>query len=204
VNVPARVAVRIGGPAVELPAFILADGSRPARQQTRASIAATSTALEVRFLCDDRDPWGTLEDRDDPLWSEECVEVFLAAGDADPVEYFEFELSPPGVLFDARIRNPTGHRRDMSADTRWNCAGLEGMARTDAASHRWRAELRIPWGGLGFPDSVPRSWRLNVFRIDRPRDGRPHEFSCWVPTLTDPPDFHVPSRFGFLEIAPGD
>jgi hypothetical protein len=202
VRLPARAVVRIGGPPAVLPEFVLADGSGPARQQTRVSVAAESQALRVRFHCDDRDAWGTFRQRDDPLWTEECVEVFLAAGETDPVEYFEFELSPLGVLFDARVRNPTGDRRGMTADVGWNCAEIEAAARIDAASNCWEAELQIPWSGLGVSVELPRLWRMNLFRIDRPRDGSPAEFSCWVPTLTDPPNFHVPSRFGVFEIEP--
>ena len=72
------------------------------------------------FICEDTDAWGTLTERDDPLYDEECVELFLAPGEADPADYFEFEVSPLGTLFDAKIHNPTGRRETMAADVRWN------------------------------------------------------------------------------------
>ncbi|RIK17307.1 MAG: hypothetical protein DCC52_16955 [Chloroflexi bacterium] len=43
----------------------LADGSGPARQQTRVRVCFDDRALYVRFDCDDRDIWGTYTQRDD-------------------------------------------------------------------------------------------------------------------------------------------
>ena len=36
-----------------------------------------------------------------------------------------------------------------------------------------------------------------LFRIDR---GTLDEFTAWSPTFADPPDFHVPERFGLLRL----
>ena len=62
-------------------------------------LAWDERALHVRFDCADRDAWGTYRERDDPLYEEEVVEVFLAPGEADPRRYVELEVSPAGVLF---------------------------------------------------------------------------------------------------------
>ncbi|HYG61044.1 MAG TPA: carbohydrate-binding family 9-like protein, partial [Thermoanaerobaculia bacterium] len=45
-------------------------------------------------------------------------------GAADPIRYYEFELSPQGVLFDATIHNPTSHRADMLTDPTWDCPNI--------------------------------------------------------------------------------
>ena len=98
-----------------LPPFILADGSGPAKQQTAARICYDSQSLYVRFDCDDRDIWGTYTLRDDPIYDEEAVEVFLTSGEVDPTHYYEFELSPNGVLFDAQVYNPTSQTRRVGS-----------------------------------------------------------------------------------------
>src|SRR5215210_435209 len=87
--------------------FMLADGSAPASQQTTVSLCFDDTALHIRFACDDRDIWGIYTERDDPLYEQEVVECFIGAGAADPVNYFEFQVSPNGVLFDSTVFNPT-------------------------------------------------------------------------------------------------
>lgn len=207
-----------------LPPFVLADASAPAARRTMVRLAWDDAALHVRFDCEDRDAWGTFAHRDDPLYLEECVEVFLAPGAADPASYFELEVSPLGVLFDAKVANPESRRETMRVDTSWDCPGLRWAAgRTrpaDEVCQDWWAELAIPFAAVAGVAGVaavapgpavaavtdggepPRVWRANFYRIERPRDGEP-EFSCWSPTRTSPPDFHKPARFGRLELTGG-
>jgi hypothetical protein len=197
--------------ATVLGAFILADGSAAAEQPTTVRLGADRQALYVRFDCADRDAWGTYRHRNDPIYREEAVEVFLAPGEAAPRRYWEIEVSPLGVVFAARIENPTGRRSDLLADTSWECPGLEWQVGEGGAAQDWWAALAIPWAAVGSPLGEPpaagcRCWRANFYRIERPRGGKA-ELSCWSPTLTEPPDFHRPDRFGRLELdaaaAPG-
>jgi hypothetical protein len=182
-----------------LPPFTLADGSGPAEQQTRARVCCDSQALYVRFDCDDRHIWGTYTERDAPIYDEEVVEVFLAPGEADPVRYYEFEVSPNGVLFDARIYNPTSQRSELEVDKGWNCPDIRWQAaRNDVANH-WGVIVVIPWMSVAPSGDLPTVWRANFYRIERPRDAAP-EFSCWSPTMTEPADFHKPACFGVLEL----
>lgn len=196
--------------AAGLGEFVLANGSAAAEQQTAVRLAHDANRLYIRFDCADRDAWGTFRHRNDPLYREEAVEIFLAPGEAAPRHYWELEVSPLGVLFAARIDHPTGQRADLVADTSWECQGLEWLAGPAGTSQDWWAALAIPWAALadraaahrasGPPAGPPpRRCRANFYRIERPRGGLP-ELSCWSPTLTDPPDFHRPDRFGILDL----
>jgi hypothetical protein len=168
------------------------------QQPTHLRLCASADALFVRFDCEDRDIWGTFTGRDEPLYEEEVVEVFIAPGVGDPLDYFEFEVSPNGVLFDARVHNP-GDRHDprFAVEAGWDCPGLQWRAGINPDRRSWRAELMIPWRSLCPSGRLPDAWRANFYRIERPRDSQP-EYSCWSPTLTPAPDFHVPRRFGTL------
>jgi hypothetical protein len=184
-----------------LPPLILADGSGPAVQQTRVRLCQDEDALYVHFECDDDDIWGTFSERDDPIYDEEVVELFIAAGEETPIDYYEFEISPNGVLFDARIYNPTSDRRTIRVDTAWDAPGIHWSVQRDDELNRWSALLSLPWSAIA-PDSTrPTLYRANFYRIERPRPQQGHqptEFSGWSPTLTDPADFHKPARFGYL------
>src|SRR3954462_5988271 len=90
-----------------LPPFQLADGSGEAVAQTRVRLCWDDLALQVRFDCMDFDAWGPSRQRNAPIYQGGAVEVFLAPGEAAPVRYLEFEVSPLGTLFDATIHNPT-------------------------------------------------------------------------------------------------
>jgi len=160
-------------------------------------VGADAQALYVRFDCDDSEPWGTMRQRDDPIYEEEVVEVFLAPGPADPPAYFEYEVSPLGVLFDARIENPHGRRSDMRIHTAWDCAGIRWAA--GLVPGGWWAALALPWAPMLEGAAMPPRWRANFYRIDRPR-AEPPEYTAWSPTLADPADFHLPARFGVLEL----
>lgn len=196
---PPRVGVahRAAG-STHLSAFVRADGRAAARWQTQVELWWDDSHLGVGFRCSDDDAWGTFTERDAPLWQQEVVEVFLAAGDAVPTHYFEFEISPAGVLFDARVANPHGDRIGMSVETAWNCPGIDWGTEPTGESADWRARLAIPWRGLGL-EGAPATLRANFFRIERPRGGEP-EFSCWSPTETSPADFHRPAKFGVLDL----
>jgi hypothetical protein len=194
----------------------------PAEQPTTVRAAWDEQALHVRFECWDRHAWGTMTRRDDPLYQEEAVEVFLAplatlAPPApilgDPTVYLEFEVSPLGTLWDGRIHNPTSRRADLVSDAAWDCPGVRWQAGRLAvpavsgatARQDWWAELVLPWEGIAGiapgESPVPKLWRANFYRIERP-EGGPPEFTAWSPTLVTPADFHQPARFGVLELGP--
>ncbi|MGC8668019.1 MAG: carbohydrate-binding family 9-like protein [Chthonomonadales bacterium] len=166
--------------------------------------------LYVAFLAADTYIWRTWTQRDDPLYDEEVVEIFLAPR-GELTRYFELELNPGNVLFDAEIRSPNLERSTMTVEPDWDCAGLEtqvhatlpvhgepwgvGGASTDIVhAGVWIGLWQIPWSGLGEPEPQPGAvWRGNFYRIDRgPRD----RYLAWSATLEDPPNFHVPRRFG--------
>lgn len=189
----------IGETPVDFPLLDAETGLAP-RQATRVTLRADARTLSVRFDCIDPDPWSSFRQRDEPLWQEEAVEVFLAPSAATLRRYVELEVSPVGVLFDAVIDNPTGLRRDLVADTSWDGPGLVWAA--GLAPGGWWATLEIPWatvlGALGHEGPNPQDWRANFYRIDRPRDGSPAEFSAAAAALVTPADFHRPECFGCL------
>jgi hypothetical protein len=176
----------------------LADGSAPASQQTRVRVCFDDDALYVRFDCDDREIWGTYTRRDEPLYEQEVVEVFIAPDAQDLVHYFEFQISPNGVLFDATVYNPTSTRDHLQWDESWLCPGIRWMAQRADAKNFWWGAFALPWAGITRDGKIPSVCRANFYRIERPRDGET-EYSCWSPTLTQPADFHKPARFGYLE-----
>lgn len=185
------------GQIPSLPPLLCADGRMPATQQTTVRPCADDQAIAVYFKCIDRDIWGVGSRRDDPIYEEEVVELFLAPGSETPADYFEFEVSPNGILFDAKIHNPDDGSTAITVDYGWDCPGVRWQAARWDVENWWEAALYIPWLGLNQSGAVPASWRGNFNRIERPRDGQP-EFSCWSPTMTDPANFHRPEYFGTL------
>jgi hypothetical protein len=73
-------------------------------------------------------------------------------------------------------------------------------SRVDPATHRFTIEARIPSSALGDVPLAPSTLRVGLFRIGR-ADGE-RCFLARFPTLTPRPNFHVPERFGTLELRP--
>jgi hypothetical protein len=180
--------------------FILADGSQEARHQTSVHLCHTEKILYIRFDCQDQDIWGNYTRRDDPIYNEEAVEVFIAPNPSDPIDYYEFEVSPNGVLFDALIHNPNGKNdAQMTGDRSWDCPGIRWQAGRNDLQQHWWAVLAIPWHSLMTQSVLPRFWRANFYRIERPSNEEA-EYSCWSPVMTPVADFHRPAMFGILTI----
>lgn len=179
-----------------LPALRHYHGRSPAQHQTVVRAGADQQALAVHFQCTDPDIWATMSKRDQPIYEEEVVELFLSPGPDTPTDYFEFEINPDGVLFDARIHNP-GQHGPIIVDHGWDCPGIRWAAARHDAINQWEACLYLPWAGLLGSAPPPHLWRGNFYRIERPREAAP-EFSCWSPTLVEPANFHIPAHFGTL------
>jgi hypothetical protein len=172
-------------------------------QPTSVRACWTATHLLLGFRALDRCIWGRLTRRDDPIYTEEVVEVFVSPT-GDVRRYYEFELSPRNVVFDASVDNPDLDRSTMVVNVLWDCQDLRTAVRIrgqlnhrSRRAHWWSAEMAIPFAA--FPEAhPPRSgdaWRANFYRIDQ---SAPGEFTAWSPTLRTPADFHVPQRFGTL------
>ena len=77
----------------------------PERYRTRFQACWDSLALHVRFDAEDDSPWHTMTTRDDHIWEEEVVEIFLDA-DGSGRNYAELEISPANVVCDLRVVSP--------------------------------------------------------------------------------------------------
>ena len=163
---------------------------RQPRWGTEVRLGWSGDALHGLYLCQAPDPWATKTGRDEALWEEEVVEVFLDPF-GDSLSYFEIEINPLNTVTDLFVRRTLN---GLKKDFRWNCEGLTTACGTLA--YGWVAAFQIPFESLGdcHPTRFP-VWRANFSRIDRPKDQQ-CELSAWSPTFVN--SFHVPSRFGVI------
>lgn len=142
--------------------------------------------LYVAFECRDTDVSATLNLRDDNLWMEEAVEVFLdPAGEGK--EYLEIEVNPLGTIYDAWISYSPNI--DFEKAKIFDFKNLSAAAGMMSGAEGWICEMAIPLGEL--PAKITKKARINLTRIDR-LNGR-HVYDAWSPTGRW---FHVPEKFG--------
>ena len=174
------------------------DPARLPKFPTEAAMVWDDVHLYVAFDCTDPDPWGTMKNRDDRLWNEEVVEVFLDP-DGDGLNYAELEVSPNNIVADLLIPRP---KADVEASLRWNIDGLQTAVERRAGG--WIAEIAIPWKSLAAAGATTAPapgdrWRAGLYRIKRPRGvSGGDEFLAWSVTRAEH-GFHDPERFGYLE-----
>lgn len=187
-------------------ALVDAESGKPADVETRVRIAHGEGDLYLFYTCAHSGVASTLDGRDDPLYDEDAVEVFL-----DPQGrgqfYYEFEFNSRGALLDAVVVNGTADG-SWRIDTlkEWQCGGIEVKSSQSgrAGSGDWTCEVRIPLRALvGGPHRPAKSgdvWRFNVYRIfrtgERDAKGRPRRRTFALNPAED--CFHNAGRFAAL------
>ena len=127
------------------------------------------------------------------LWKWNVAEVFIGSNFQNIQRYKEFEVSPQGEWVDLDINLENPHHEEGWV---WN-SGFEHAARIDGSKHNWYAAVRIPFRALDTPEPrAGRQFRVNFFRTE----GLPTDAKAvmWQPTGSK--TFHVPERFGLLEL----
>ncbi len=172
------------------------------RVQTRVKTCYDADNLYISFVCNDPDIWGTFQERDDHLWTEEAVEVFIDT-DSEPTTYIEIEVSPLNVLFDSYIVQP--EEIDIDETAKYELSGMKTAVAVNGTVNRredvdrdWTVEIAVPFRDMveDFSGIVPgeTEWRINFYRINR--DRATERFGhAWSPTGTH---FHNPAAFGYL------
>ena len=180
----------------------------PSMYRTGFRALWNDTGLYLRFDVLDPDPWHTMTKRDQHLWEEEVVEIFLDL-DGSGTNYAEIELSPANVVCDVRMVRVSPERE---GDLAFDLAGLQSRVVPRDGSG-WTGTMFVHWTGfrplpsaasVSLPPKPGDRWRFNVYRIERPSGRKkPREgaiFASWSPTGED--SFHVPQSFQIFEFAP--
>lgn len=195
-------------------AFVNTMNGAPADIKTDAKLLWDDQNLYIAFENVDTDVWSDLTKRDDKLWTQEAVEVMIDA-DGDGKSYVELQVAPNGTLFDTYL--PEWRKYEDTLDPKrkpydWNSKAKAGV-KVDGTLKRgdqdkgWTVELAIPLadangllasGGVKVPPKLGDTWRVNMYRLDKPQ-GKDQVAAAWSPPMTG--DFHVLSRFGQIVFA---
>jgi Carbohydrate family 9 binding domain-like len=165
------------------------------------------THLYVLARLDDSDVASQYRTDDEPIWKEDCVELFIDA-DRSGRGYVELQVNPRGTLFDSwfKTQRPDG-------DVAWSSgmkAGITLEATLDDRDDRdkgWQVELAIPHQAVKgrheamkvrIPPEPGDRWRLNVVRVEKPARGNLSAASWAGITIQD---FHAIDRLNTVVFA---
>jgi len=181
--------------------LVVADTGATPRQATQARMLWDDEFLYACFHCHDSDIWGITTERDQPIYDQEVVELFVDA-DCDGRGYVELEVSPLNAVLDLFMLYRQETKRGLWG---WDSLGLQTAVTVDgdpwsrgSADHSWTVEIALPMRDLYTAPNVPPkdgdAWYVNLYRIDRSPVG--DEYSAWSPPGRI--NYHTPSRFGRL------
>lgn len=186
--------------------FVVTSTGTRSLHRTTANVLWSDSLLYCAFECSDPDIVSSMTKRDDLLFREEVVEMFIAGG---PLEdgYCELEISPRNVIMDLYV---------LRADNKGTPAALPyhvftlnvtsavvingTLNKSDDIDTGWTVEFVVPIADLRqvfMP--MPKNgeiWRCNFYRADLKPE---RELSAW--SWTGLPKFHVPEKFGFLQFS---
>ena len=173
--------------------------------KTEAKVAWDAKYLYVAFENQDSDVWGEFSKRDDKLWTEEAVEIFIDANN-DGKDYIELQVSPQGTIFDSYLPSYRRNQNDWNSGMRAKVTVEGTLNKRGDTDKSWVVEIAIPWKdvkgrgsyALSVPPAVGTAWRVNFFRLDKPKTG-PQVAVAWSAPLVG--DFHKLDRFGEVVFA---
>ena len=130
-------------PAVTLQ--FLWESQTGAKQMTRARLLWDAQALYVGFDADDADITAQYQQRDDPTYRDDAVEIFINPNPQQEVVYYGFEMNARGVLYDYLNYNSRTLFKRFDATGVKIATSLRGTlnVRTDT-DNGWSLEAMIP------------------------------------------------------------
>ena len=156
-------------------------------------LLADAGALHLRARLATPEPWldaaRPTTHKSHGLWDFDVVELFLSPSPSG-LPYGELEGSPLAQHLDYWIVEPRA-----LVDREWR----SGVAvRGAIAGGHSTVTLTAPWSAFGIAAARGVRARMNVYAALGPPARR--RYLAWSPTETPEPDFHVPARFGWLEL----
>ncbi len=176
-----------------------------AREQSIVKLLWDDDRLYIASLCEDRHITALHEKHDEPVATDDCIEIMLAPNAARPAFYFNVEWNVIGGYVDGhRPNGPNAPRVE------WNAEGVElagsfiGTLNDDADEDEyWCVEVAIPWQNFESHMASNPPLAGAEFRANFNRHGgvTNEQYSQWSAADTPTPAFHVPHRFGLLRLS---
>ena len=183
------------------PELATAEGSADPVGKAIAKLTWDDEFLYAFVSITDSDVVSEYKNHDDPLWKQDCVELFIDA-DGNRRGYVELQVNPNNATFDSWFATTRAQPGDPSWDSGMQTAvKLRGTTAPGDTDQGWDAELAIPWSAVRgrddamavrLPPQVGDRWRMNVVRVDVKTGDKNQQASSWNRITSA--DFHALDR----------
>jgi hypothetical protein len=183
------------------PNFTDTEGGHKVGASTQARLLWDDEHLYAFIQVEDRDVYSEFKNRDDTLWKQDVVELFIDA-DRNRRGYIELQVNPNNAHFDAWFPKGRGQKHHFEWNSNMKSAVLvhgtnDNRSDTDRG---WDVEIAIPLADVKGMDSAMKVslppklgdiWRLNIVRGEKPKS-KGLAASSWNPITVG--DFHALNR----------
>lgn len=198
INIDGVINEQVWAQAPPVGAFLNSRDGTESSLVTEGRILYDDQFLYFAFSLEDSDIWSTFRNRDDHLWLEEVIEVYLVP-DPKNSNYIELEVNPLGAMIDIYlldIRKPLPYKSWNSSELEW-AVSVDGTVDEEPGDKGWQCEIKFPLADAVTAPNIPPkpgdTWGMNLYRIDK----KPERAGlAWSPIMKG--DFHTPSMFGSL------
>ncbi len=187
--------------ATTSPELVTAEGSSDPVGKAIAKLTWDDQFLYAFVSITDSDVVSEYKKHDDPLWKQDCVELFIDA-DGNRRGYVELQVGPNNATFDSWFATTRAQPGDVSWDSGMQTAvKLRGTTEPGDTDQGWDVEIAIPWQAVRgrddamavrLPPQVGDRWRLNVVRVDVKTGDKNPQASSWNRITSA--DFHALDR----------
>ena len=181
--------------------FVTAEGSGEPVGKAIARLTWDDQALYAFITVTDSDVWSQYKNHDEPLWKQDCVELFIDA-DGNRRGYVELQVNPNNATFDSWFATTRAQPGDPSWDSGMVTAvKLRGTTEPGDTDQGWDVEIAIPWPAVRgrddamqvhLPPQLGDRWRMNVVRVDVKTGDKNPSASSWNRITSA--DFHALDR----------
>jgi hypothetical protein len=172
-----------------------------AKQKTTVRLLWNDEMIYVAFECADADIVAHHDQRDDPTYKDDAVELFIQPNPRNSV-YVGLEMNARGTLYDYLYVFPQVLVKAYDLKGVQLATSIDGSLNlTSDRDKGWVLELGIPLHNFaelmgGKPVTAGSTWFVNLNRWD---GTEPHRrLSVWSDSATVRPSPHNPKRFGQL------
>lgn len=183
------------------PNFTDTEGGSAVGASTQARLLWDDEFLYAFVQVADPDVYSEFTKRDDTLWKQDVVELFIDA-DRNRRGYIELQVNPNNAHFDAWFPKTRGQTHHFE----WNSSMKSSVLVHGSNDNRgdtdqgWDVEIAIPLADvkgmdtamkIKLPPQLGDTWRLNIVRGEKPKN-KGLAASSWNPITIN--DFHALGR----------
>jgi hypothetical protein len=176
------------------------DSQTGAKQKTRARLLWDDEYLYVAYECDDADIYAQFTERDDPVYRDDTVEIFLNVKPSQIAAYYGFEVNARGAYNDYICTEAQHYLKRFQMEGLKMSSHIDGTLNMRGDKDRgWSMEVAIPWknfDSMAPPPKVGTVYTANLNRWDGVEPNR--RLSVWSDSKLDWPHPHAPEHFGEL------